>query len=193
MLLNFGSVVFGQENIKGTRIVTAEDTPALINRALIAGISGFMNIDDLQFAHSDALSFYNYLRSPAGGSLDKSNITLLLNQDATSANFYAGLDWFLAETKEGETAAIYFSGHGDLETKTIRQNGFLLSYDSPKACYMASLCSLTGKNKEGLEWQERVFEKGFNQFEYLQSDPGMAGLRGTQGYESIIKKYTHPR
>jgi uncharacterized protein YaeQ len=126
MLLNFGSVVFGQENIKGTRIVTAEDTPALINRALIAGISEYINI-------------------------------------------------------------------GDLETKTIRQNGFLLSYDSPKACYMASLCSLTGKNKEGLEWQERVFEKGFNQFEYLQSDPGMAGLRGTQGYESIIKKYTHPR
>jgi tetratricopeptide (TPR) repeat protein len=137
VLLDISCVAFAQENIKGARVVTSENTPELINRALIVGISEYVNIDALHFAHSDALSFYNYLRSPAGGSLDTSNIILLLNQDATSANFFAGLDWLLNETKEGETVAIYFSGHGDLETKTIRQNGFLLGYDSPKACYMA--------------------------------------------------------
>jgi len=117
--------------------VTADTKPALIDRALIVGISEYLNIDGLDFAHSDALSFYNYLRSAAGGSLDTSNIILLLNRDATTANFFAGLDWLLSETKEGETVAIYFSGHGDLETMTIRQNGFLLGYDSPRSCYMA--------------------------------------------------------
>lgn len=137
LLLNISCVAFAQENIKGARVVTSENTPELINRALIVGISEYININDLQFAHSDALSFYYYLRSPAGGNLDTAKIILLLNQDATSANFFAGLDWLLNETKEGETVAIYFSGHGDLETKTIRQNGFLLGYDSPKACYMA--------------------------------------------------------
>jgi tetratricopeptide (TPR) repeat protein len=137
VILNITGAIFAQENIKGAKVVTAANTPLLINRALIVGISDYTNIDNLQFAHSDALSFYNFLRSPAGGSVDSTHIMLLLNDDATSANFFAGLDWLLSETKEGETVAIYFSGHGDLETKTIRQNGFLLGYDSPKTCYMA--------------------------------------------------------
>jgi tetratricopeptide (TPR) repeat protein len=137
VLCNLAGIVFSQENIKGARVITTENTPLLINRALIVGISDYFNIDNLQFAHSDALAFYNFLRSPAGGNVDTSNIMLLLNDEATSANFFSGLDWLLTETKEGETVAIYFSGHGDLETKTIRQNGFLLGYDSPKACYMA--------------------------------------------------------
>jgi len=123
-----------QVNYRGARVVTSENQPVIIDRALIVGISRYLNIDDLQYAHSDALSFYNYLLSPAGGNLDSSNIMLLLNEDATSANFFAGLDWLLTETQEEETVAIYFSGHGDLETKTIRQNGFLLGYDSPRAC-----------------------------------------------------------
>ncbi len=137
VLLSLGTSIVAQENIKGARVVTVDNTPLLINLALIVGISDYTNIDDLQFAHSDALSFYNFLRSPAGGNLDSTQIMLLLNEDATSANFFEGLDWLLGETKEGETVAIYFSGHGDLETKTIRQNGFLLGYDSPKTCYMA--------------------------------------------------------
>jgi len=114
----------GQENYKGAKVVTTDNTPLLIHRALIVGISEYINIDDLQYAHSDALSFYWFLRSPAGGNVDSSNIMLLLNEDATGANFFAGLDWLLAETKEGETVAIYFSGHGDLETKTIRRMVF---------------------------------------------------------------------
>jgi tetratricopeptide (TPR) repeat protein len=137
VLCNLASIVFSQENIKGAKVVTSDNTPLLINRALIVGISNYLNIDGLQYAHSDALSFYKFLRSPAGGNIDSSNVMLLLNNDATSANFFEGLDWLLSETKEGETVAIYFSGHGDLETKTIRQNGFLLGYDSPKTCYMA--------------------------------------------------------
>lgn len=134
---NVTGILFPQENYKGAKVISSESTSTLINRALIVGISDYSNIDDLQFAHKDALAFYNFLRSPSGGNVDSSNIMLLLNNDATSANFFAGLDWLLTETKEGETVAIYFSGHGDLETKTIRQNGFLLSYDSPRACYMA--------------------------------------------------------
>jgi tetratricopeptide (TPR) repeat protein len=137
VLFTLAVAAFAQENIKGAKVVTVDNTPLLINRALIVGISDYNNIDDLQYAHSDALAFYNFLRSPAGGKIDSANIVLLLNNNATSANFFSGLDWLLSETKEGETVAIYFSGHGDLETKTIRQNGFLLGYDSPKTCYMA--------------------------------------------------------
>jgi tetratricopeptide (TPR) repeat protein len=137
LAISINSVLSAQDNTKGAKIMVSESASSLISRALIAGISDYINIDDLQFAHSDALAFYRFLRSPAGGSVDSSDIMLLLNEKATSANFFAGLDWLLSETGEGETVAIYFSGHGDLETKTIRQNGFLLSHDSPRACYMA--------------------------------------------------------
>jgi len=61
ILCDLATSAFTQENIKGARVVTTENTPSLINRALIVGISQYINIDDLQFAHSDALSFYNYL------------------------------------------------------------------------------------------------------------------------------------
>src|SRR4030043_1810056 len=107
VLCNLAGIVFSQENIKGARVVTTENNPLLINRALIVGISDYNNIDDLQFAHSDALTFYNFLRSPAGGSVDSASILLLLNDNATSANFFSGLDWLLTETKERESVAIY--------------------------------------------------------------------------------------
>ncbi|MBK9110025.1 MAG: caspase family protein [Saprospiraceae bacterium] len=37
--------------------------------------------------------------------------------------------------KEGEVALIYFSGHGDMETKTFSKFGYLLCYDSPPHNY----------------------------------------------------------
>jgi tetratricopeptide (TPR) repeat protein len=106
-------------------------------RALIIGISDYKNIQKLTYAHSDALSFYRYLISPAGGNVDSNNIILLLNKKATAAQIYASLDALIDMTKEGDQIVFYFSGHGDLETKTIRQNGFLLGYDAPQAAYMS--------------------------------------------------------
>lgn len=106
-------------------------------RALIVGISDYKNIQKLTYAHSDALTFYKYLISPAGGNVDSNNIILLLNKKATAAQIYASLDAMVDMTKEGDMVIFYFSGHGDLETKTIRQNGFLLGYDAPQAAYMS--------------------------------------------------------
>jgi len=105
-------------------------------RAIIVGVSSYKNIQKLQYAHSDAYSFYKYLISPAGGNVDSNNIILLLNDKATAGKIYAALEEMLEMAKEGDEVIFYFSGHGDLETKTIRQNGFLLCYDAPIAAYM---------------------------------------------------------
>jgi tetratricopeptide (TPR) repeat protein len=106
-------------------------------RALIVGISDYKNIQKLQYAHRDAYTFYKYLISPAGGNIDSNNIILLLNKKATSAQIYSSLEALVEVTGEGDQIIFYFSGHGDLETKTVRQNGFLLAYDTPQAAYMS--------------------------------------------------------
>lgn len=110
-----------------------------VTRAVVVGISNYQNeqIPDLKFAHRDAEAFAAFLRSPAGGKLDEDHIKVLLNEEATAAQFAAALDWLIEETGEDEQAIIYFSGHGDVETKTRSQMGFLLTWDSPHEMYIA--------------------------------------------------------
>ncbi|MDF1865388.1 MAG: hypothetical protein P1U70_11175 [Saprospiraceae bacterium] len=73
-------------------------------RAVIVGISDFQNEDipDLRFAHKDAAAFAEYLKSPAGGSLDEDQLQILLNENATTAQIAAALEWLDEVSKEGE-------------------------------------------------------------------------------------------
>ncbi|TNE56483.1 MAG: tetratricopeptide repeat protein [Bacteroidetes bacterium] len=126
-------------NLKGAVRPATTSTTAFsgTTRALIVGISNYQNdqITDLQFADRDAEAFAQYLQSPAGGSVDPKNITLLLNEQATMGQFANGLDWLLAESAAGDRAIIYFSGHGDVEQKLLMQPGFLLCWDAPARVY----------------------------------------------------------
>jgi len=54
---------------------------------------------------------------------------------------------------------------------------------------MASLYSIQGMGKEGLEWLEKAFEKGFDNFEYLVTDPNMLNVRGMEGFTELLNKY----
>ncbi len=110
--------------------------------AVVVGISDYQSpqIPDLQYADRDARAFANWLRSPAGGQVKEENIILLVNDSATTARFMEALNWLMEQTKEGDQAIIYFSGHGDVETKLRDQLGFLLCYDSPARIYGAGAC-----------------------------------------------------
>lgn len=107
-------------------------------RALVVGISKYQDegIPTLRFAHTDAEEFVKFLKSKSGGSLGDEQIVLLTNEEATSANIYNQLYWLLEETKENDQVIVYFSGHGDVETKTSINKGFLLAYNSPPTTYM---------------------------------------------------------
>ncbi len=115
------------------------DLDGSTTRAVVVGISDYQHKDipDLQFADRDAEAFAAWLRSPAGGSVPAENIQLLTNEKATTAQFASALDGLLEVSREGDIAIIYFSGHGDVETKTMQQNGFLLCHDSPARTYVA--------------------------------------------------------
>jgi tetratricopeptide (TPR) repeat protein len=103
--------------------------------ALIVGVSQYQHIDSLRYADDDALAFYNYLISPAGGSVPKSNIQLLVNEKATFGQLDRALGNLLDFVKPNDRVFVYFSGHGDQETKTIAQRGFLLTHDSFSSNY----------------------------------------------------------
>lgn len=137
-LLTLFAVPLFSQTEKGVNPVKSSASESGEAWAVIAGISNYQNPDitDLQYAHSDAAAFAQYLQSPSGGGLDSSHITLLLDEKATAGQFALALDWLLEKAKEGDQAIIYFSGHGDVERKTITQPGFLLCWDAPPRVYM---------------------------------------------------------
>jgi len=124
---------------KGILPVTANQTKETgVTRAVIVGISVYQNskITDLKFADKDAKAFASYLRSKDGPAVDSANVTLLLNEKATSGQVAIALYSLMEESKEGDLAIIYFSGHADVESKTLNQPGFLLCWDAPHRAYM---------------------------------------------------------
>jgi hypothetical protein len=54
---------------------------------------------------------------------------------------------------------------------------------------MACFYSLQGMTAESLEWLEKAFEKGFDNFDHLETDPDMANTRNDSGYKELVKKY----
>ena len=106
--------------------------------AVVVGVSDYQDgdIPDLKYADKDALAFAGYLQSAAGGSLDEDHLKVMVNEQATQAQFGAALDWLWEVAKENDKVIIYFSGHGDVERKSITQPGYLLCWDAPPNVYM---------------------------------------------------------
>lgn len=127
--------------------------------AIIIGITNYQSpaIPGLLYADNDAVQFYAWLQSKAGGEVPVNNIKLLLNKEATIAAIYDALDWLKEKCSENDKAYIYFSGHGDVETKNNYSKGYLLAYNSPQNNYANNAIriedinntsiSLTTKNK----------------------------------------------
>ncbi len=105
---------------------------------VLVGISDYKYVDDLRFAHRDALAFKSFLQSSAGGKVPEMNIVELINEHATAGQFAAGLDWLYDEVGEDDRVIIYFSGHGDVEQKFLTPDAYLLTYESPRFGYHGS-------------------------------------------------------
>lgn len=113
-------------------------------RAVVVGIADYQDdeIPDLRFSDKDAQAFVEFLQSPAGGSVLDEHMIVLMNEKATNARIADALIWLLEESQKGDKAIIYFSGHGDVETITRFNRGYLLTYDSPPKIYMAGALNI---------------------------------------------------
>ncbi len=113
--------------------------------AVIIGIANYENENiNLNYANRDARVFAEYLQSKAGGTIPSENIRLLIDTVATTAAIYNALNWLrdkceLSKIEDnGKPCKVYFyfSGHGDVETDTKANLGFLIAYNTPANNYI---------------------------------------------------------
>jgi hypothetical protein len=148
-IFTFAAVfALAQPATKGGAPLSGATPFGTISKALVIGISNYQDegITDLRFANRDASEFAAYLKTKSGGGLKEEQIKLLTDAQATTAQIYSALDWLIESCGPDDQALIYFSGHGDVETKTVRQQGFLLAYDTPKTNYMIGAVRLSDLN-----------------------------------------------
>lgn len=96
--------------------------------AMIIGISNYKHIRPLSFADSDAGLFKEYLQARGVGNIPDDRMLYLVNEQATSANFWVkGMAWLRSKNLgPGDRLYIYLAGHGD----AINQDEyFFLTYD----------------------------------------------------------------
>ncbi len=138
------AITLSAQTEKGATPLTQNSKPETqySTRAVVVGISDYQDpaIPDLQFAHRDAEAFAEWLKSPAGGSVSEDNITLLINKKATLGKVAMEIWNLLDKCAAGDQAVIYFSGHGDVETKIMAQPGYWLCWDAPPYAYMSGGC-----------------------------------------------------
>jgi tetratricopeptide (TPR) repeat protein len=95
--------------------------------ALIIGISEYRNPKlSLSYAHRDAESFYEFLRSPKGGQLDDDHIRLLTNRTATRENILKEFYTFLRKPRREDTVIVFMALHGLVEENSL----YYLNYDA---------------------------------------------------------------
>jgi hypothetical protein len=101
--------------------------------AVVIGISKYdqsgSGIPNLMYADRDAMSFLEFLRSPAGGGIRDDSVMLLLNENATTQNIRHALYTFLTEALPQDTVVIYIAGHGSPDPND-RRNLYLLTADT---------------------------------------------------------------
>ncbi|NCU05350.1 MAG: caspase family protein, partial [Chitinophagaceae bacterium] len=84
-------------NLAQAQTTQPADTSAVVggqSYAMILGISTYQHIRPLSYADSDAGLFRDYLKSAGAGSIPDDRMLFLVNEQATSANFWVkGMAW----------------------------------------------------------------------------------------------------
>ena len=116
--------------------------------AVVIGISEFEHLpkaDWLEFAHADAQAFEQFIRSPRGR--DFKNVSLLLNQEATSAAVRNRLGTkLIRDVKNEDTVYIFLATHGMVE-KDVPKAGYLLATDSDREDLFTTALSMEDLTK----------------------------------------------
>ena len=163
--------------------------------AVVIGVSrykmGDQNVDgnqisNLKNAAEDATEIYKFLRSPEGGSFPESNISLLIDEQATKANIEAALDK-LKQSKPDDYFVVFIAAHGVIwqergASGRTEEYPYFVVYDSdPRAISRTSIRMENFKRavnsvpaKKGLVISDTCHSAG------VMLDSGSRGLAVTQ-------------
>jgi len=100
--------------------------------ALIVGIGSFTdkNIEPLRYTASDAQSFQDALTDPKVGSFKADHVHSLLNDQATTKNIKAQLNWLARSAAADDLVVVYVATHGssrDLDTVGVN---YIITHDT---------------------------------------------------------------
>lgn len=111
-------------------IKAAEISPEARTYGLIIGISKYEKIpQDLwpQFADADAKTFSQHLASPRGGAVPADQVTVLTNEEATTAAVRNGFQTILRQRAgKKDTIFILIAAHGIVDNR----GSYIMTYDS---------------------------------------------------------------
>jgi tetratricopeptide (TPR) repeat protein len=111
-------------------LAAAAIAPDAKTYALLIGISEYQKLPQdlwLQYAHADAATFAQHLRSGRGGGVPQENLLLLTNKEATTAAVRNAFQTFLKNRAgKKDTVFIMVAGHGTVDSK----GSYILTYDS---------------------------------------------------------------
>jgi tetratricopeptide (TPR) repeat protein len=129
IFLLFGAFSFSQDNSRGSKSSKNKIVDSGTIRALVVGISDYKEDKlKLNYADNDAALFKYYLSEVEG--IPDENISLLINEKATSINIVREFKNLINKTESGDTVYIYFAGHGDVVDDFGDKEGFLLASDA---------------------------------------------------------------
>ena len=93
--------------------------------AVVVGVSNYAHIRGLRYCDDDAREFYQYLRGEEGLRIPASQVTLLLDEEASNENILRAMYQQFAKATAEDVVILYFSGHGD--------RGYFCSYNTERS------------------------------------------------------------
>ena len=107
--------------------------------ALIIGIDEYKNVKNLDYASNDALMLKKILTTSF--NFPDSNITLMLNQEATKQNILQSFSNIAINANKGDRVLIFFAGHGEtMDLPEGGEMGYIMPYEgSIDNLYMSAI------------------------------------------------------
>jgi hypothetical protein len=176
-----------------SRILTIQRMESSIGSrwAVVVGVSAYQDttIPPLKYAHRDAQTFAEFLRSPNGGAFNDDHIIVLLDDQVTRKNFIEALFSFLSKTKREDLVMIFFSGHG---SSISRDQSYFLMNDTKlrdlenTAVAMKEIQNAVTKNipaERVIVFSDACFSGNVNVF--------FIGRRSIDSDKNLINRYLH--
>ncbi|MDX2182312.1 MAG: caspase family protein [Bryobacteraceae bacterium] len=123
-----------EEEAARRRLPKRDPTEGGKTYALLIGVSNYQHaqIRPLRYAHEDALLMEKFLRSPRGGGLAEDDVTVLVNERATTAAIKTAFETLLKRATDRDTVVLLIAAHGTVvESSNARLRGaYIVTYDS---------------------------------------------------------------
>lgn len=107
-----GNTLEGAQYIPSTQPKASVEANPVDIHAVIIGAAVYQNYRSLSFTDDDAYRIYSFFKSPEGGAIPDSRLTLLVDEMANYDQINTAIARTLEQADDNDMVVIYLSGHG---------------------------------------------------------------------------------